>query len=211
MEKVNNYLKNLKFKKSVVGGCDEEGVLKAIENICSLYEEELKAEKSKSEETKRKLIDELNTTVANNEKICRECEALRRELRRRETQADHSQQDSEKVMSVLSSVSELREEITKKAKQDAMRQRAKAEQEISLMKKQSLKDIENMRHELIILAEKKKKIISDFHLISSFCRNVEKMVQTLNSSAGIENTQRRSNQDIGVHATLDNAHKLFDV
>lgn len=47
---INEYLKNLKFKKTIIGGLDEEDVWKKIKKLDEMYQKELDYIKKKYEE-----------------------------------------------------------------------------------------------------------------------------------------------------------------
>ena len=42
MSKVDNYLKKLKIKKTRFGGFDETDVYNVLQNVCDIYEEEIR-------------------------------------------------------------------------------------------------------------------------------------------------------------------------
>ncbi len=47
---INEYLKNLKFKKTIIGGLDEEDVWKKIKKLDEMYQKELDYIKKEYEE-----------------------------------------------------------------------------------------------------------------------------------------------------------------
>lgn len=197
MDKVNQYLKTLKFKKARFGGCDEEDVLKSIEQICRLYDEELK-QKEEHLKTKSKLIEELQVTISDEENKDREIRELKEMLRKKEREALSSRQDSEKIMEMLGSMGGLREGILQKAEAEAEKIRRQAEMEGLKIQRAARQEWSEKQERLTELEKKKEEVMREIQLICSFCHSTERMIMEL-KEATKEPEGKRVLSDVTIH------------
>lgn len=178
MEKVNQYLKDLKFKKCRIGGCDEEGVLKSISTICEMYDDELK-KKNEDLDIKTKLIKELEITLNDYESLQKKNQSLTEEIQELKRLNTKYQLEKEKVMATLASIGDVREEVLRKAEQEASKKRIQVENDIQKLMKDAGNEISDMRDSLYTLTQKKVDIMNELELIVSFCKNTQRMVEQL--------------------------------
>lgn len=67
-EKIDQYIKERKFRKKIFGGCDEEDVLHAIKDICSMYQDMCEQQVAGQTESVRRQLEAANVNRAELEK-----------------------------------------------------------------------------------------------------------------------------------------------
>ena len=162
MEKVEQYLKDLKFKRRVFGGVDEEHVLICIQELCDLYQEEQK--RVPNDKNWKKMKGQLQQARKELEEQKEVCAALEAEADRAKEQLRRLEQEKEKESSGAREqeiTAQVQEEYARKVqelndtmdsiqsikKDTVVRAQVEAAQEAARLRREILAKVEEQRQE----------------------------------------------------------------
>lgn len=191
MSKVDNYLKKLKIKKTRFGGFDETDVYNVLQNVCDIYEEEIR--EIQSNNTKQMAQYENN--------VKKEIRELTEKVKRLKRSNESYHRENERLMGTVSSCVTIKEELCKQAEIEAEKVREQVTKEANNIIAQAEKEAERIREQArkeanqICKDSKKEKmelekqnedlkgaqknLIQSLNVIQRFCVRTQKEIQVL--------------------------------
>lgn len=151
MDKVMQFIKEMKLKRKLIGGVDEEDVLIHVKNLCEIFGEELKTRPS---------LEDVEAFKQQIQQLQGENELLKAKVAQQQTESAQTYQHKlEELNGMLEVVQDVKKEATVRAQVEAIREaaalrseimektdreRMKAEQELSQLRT-SLEALEQKR------------------------------------------------------------------